>query len=302
MAFRSNSRPQPLVDDLRDVIRELQGLSRIAERFSTDVRATSLTLTLEAVKLGMEDGRIRDLAVRIREQATQARERLVAERARVQLSLGQALARASRLARQAQVLGPSRARAELIGLLLTERVREVRCLADHPESADPEWLGRYRSTAIREVVLEEEPCDAPCVVVRDGAPVICVPVEGGRIAAALDWARLGPAVVSVDLGALARALVDVPERPADPDEPVQTWLVADGEVLAATVDEAPPLLAVDGVEDAVTADGRQRVAAILVPRVVAGVEGWRILARGREPRRSVLGRSRQEAEIIPFPG
>lgn len=287
--------PHQLVSLLRDVSAELETLGHHAADQAAEARATALSITLEAVKAGLPPGKLRDLAVRLREEAAAAADRLASDRARLSLRIGQALARATTLAREADVLLPTRQRAAWLAAILAHAAREVELGGD--SAAGGVLLASVQ--AADRAVLQ------PTAFVEGSVPGVYVPRPGGSWRALLDWSALQTAWLSGDPDLMARVLAGDPILAAPERGGLQprVWLVAGDRGLAASHRElAPDVELAPGEDAAVVEVGRRRIAIARVLPVVDGLEDWRVLATAAPRLRTTRPQSRRAGEVILFPG
>lgn len=287
--------PHQLVSLLRDVSTELETLGHHAADQAAEARATALSITLEAVKAGIPPGKLRDLAVRLREEAASAADRLAHDRARVSLRIGQALARATTLAREADVLLPTRQRAAWLAMIVQQAAREVELAGE--AAVDGVLVASVDASelALSDAVAFAEP---DVIGVR-------VPRPGGSWRALIDWPVLEAAWMSGDPDLMVRALSGDPvlASPGGSGLQPRVWLVA-GEVgLASSHREVAPDVELLPDEDSgVVEVGRRRIAVARVLPTLSGMADWRVLATAAPRLRENRPQTRRAGEVILFPG
>jgi len=286
--------PHQLVSLLREVSTELETLGNHAADQAAEARATALSITLEAVKSGLPPGKLRDLAVRMREEATHAAERLSHDRARISLRIGQALARATTLAREADVLAPTRQRAAWLATALHQASRQIE-LGGQAAASSP------LITSISRVDARPHRVHA-----TDDGVVLHVPDGDQAWRAELDLGALEAAWLAGDPERVALVLAGQPDAVHAAPSGLQPriWLVADDAVdVLASHREASPQVELPQDQTATVVElGRRRVAVARVPVTVPGLEGWRVLATAAPRLKTTRPRPRQAGEVILFPG
>lgn len=219
-------------------------------------------------------------------------ERIGHDRARISLRVGQAIARATTLAREADVLGPTQQRAALLAGALWHAAREVR----HHEPA-PYLAGIERRPGRLKT--------ARACVVR-GVPGVEVPVEGRLLVARLRWEALRGPFFRADAMGWMKALTDAsgtaPVSPRLDPAAARVWLVAGDRVLASSHAEEVPDVVLDPDKEAEVVEvGRRRVGIARVPGLIDGLDGWQVIT-ATTPRLAAARPSRRRGDVIPFPG
>lgn len=290
--------PGQLVVLLREISEELARLGDHAADQAADTRAAALTITLEAVKAGIPPGKLRELAQRLRQDATHAAERIAHDRARLTLRIGQAIARASTLAREADLLEPTRQRASLLAGLVWQARRELELTG--PRAAD----GPLFTT------VERSPgrLDAARALRVRGGPGVQVLHEDRVLTGQIRWhGAVRDAWLAGDTEAWFRALaspdipVRVPRRP-DPHGPRVWLLVRDHAVASSHPEEVPAIEIPDDRDTTVVEHGRRRIAVVRLPPLVDGLQDWHVVAMVSPRLREATPRKNGGGEVILFPG
>lgn len=274
---------ESLVDILRSVAADLENAGERAEAFLAEVRARSLTVTLEAVKAGVPPGKLRDAVAELRSDLTRRADELAKVRLDLTRQTGVALVRAAALAREGEGLGETRRAAALIAWFFVERAGEFSRLAEHGGSS--RWLRVRRGVVEGPVRLDW----------REGEPWFI----GERAEGRLPWDPVRAALLSAEPAALVAVYEG--RLPDVGVSDLRTWWLGPNGVVGATHDEPPPDEA--PYDDGVTEIGRRRVAVATIPAVIAGLEGMRLVRAprvDRPPTSPFVGGGR--GQVLRFPG
>lgn len=285
--------PHQLARLLREVSSELSHLGDHAATQASKARATALSITLEAVKAGLPPGKLRDLAVELRSDATRAAEVIAQDQARIALRIGQALARATTLAREAEVLGPTRRRADLLAAALVQVRREVELGGEAAVS----------SAFVQAVQRVEERVDG--IGLEGGRPVLRVVTDEAAWRVALDWQALAAVCLSGEVEDYVRLMAGgagpLPRRVGGLGPRV--WILAGEACLTSSHREEVPAVTVErGERASVVEQGRRRIAIVRVPDAVPGLGAWTVLATASPALEPARPQAQRAGEVILFPG
>ena len=258
-----------LVQILKEVAADFEKAGDRADGFLSDVRARTLTVTLEAVKAGVQPGKLRDAVAELRAEVGRRADELARVRLELTRQTGIALARAATLARESEGLHEARRVASWIGWFFAERARELALLASDADLRHAVSEGRAAATGPWLRLRPGPPAAGVRVVIADGEPVL----RADGIEARLPWDPLRVALLRGDAaGLIALSEGRLPEVPS---REVRVWCLIDDKVLGATHNEPAPYET--SWEDGLVHIGRRPVAVATIPALVPGMERFRLV-------------------------